>query len=180
MTTDYDSDSEDLGPSKTQRKRQMHALQELGGRLAQLNTNQLAKLPLTPKLIEALSQMRRIGQREARRRQLQYIGKLMRDIDQEALERALNALSQQSHASLRADQLAGDWRERLLAHPKSLQDFIDAYPTTEIQPLRQLLRQSLKEAEAIAQAQDQGAPTPKAKTHQKLLQWLRETIVQSQ
>ena len=176
MSTDYDIDAEDGGPSKSQRKREMHALQQLGNRLTQLSTKQLSELPLTPKLHEALFDMRRIHQREARRRQLQYIGKLMRDIDQEALMRALNALGQQSPASLRANRLAEDWRERLLADPKSLQDFIDAYPTTEIQPLRQLLRQSLKEAKIIAQAQNQGAVAPKAKTHQKLLQWLHESI----
>jgi len=180
MTTNHDIDAEDLGPSKSQRKREMHALQRLGNRLAELNTKHLSHLPLSAKLHEALSEMRRIRQREARRRQLQYIGKLMRDIDQEALERALNALGQQSHASLRANQLAEDWRDRLLAEPKSLQAFIDAYPATEIQPLRQLLRQSLKEAETIAQARDQGAPEPKAKAGQKLLQLLRETIAQSQ
>ena len=180
MTTDYDIDAEDVGPSKSQRKRDMHALQQLGNRLTQLSTKQLSELPLSPKLHEALCEMRRIRQREARRRQLQYIGKLMRDIDQDALERALNALGQQSPASLRANRLAEDWRERLLANPKSLQDLIDAYPSTEIQLLRQLLRQSLKEAEVISRARDQGVPEPQVKSSQKLLQFLRETIVQSQ
>jgi len=180
MTTDYDIDAEDLGPSKSQRKREMHALQQLGNRLAELSAKHLSQLPLTPKLQEALSDMGRIRQREARRRQLQYIGKLMRDIDQEALEHALNALGQQSQASLRANQLAEDWRERLLVEPKSLQEFIDTYPATEIQTLRQLLRQSLKETEVIAQARNQGVPEPKAKSPQKLLQLLRETIVQNQ
>lgn len=180
MNNDDDFDAEDLGPSKSQLKREMHALQKLGNRLTELNTKQLAQLPLTAKLNEALSDMHRIRQREARRRQLQYIGKLMRDIDQEALEQALNALGQQSKASLRANQLAEDWQKRLLADPKSLQAFIDAYPTTEIQPLRQLLRQSLKEAEAIARAENEGTPELRPKTRQKFLQWLRETIAQSQ
>ena len=68
-------------PSKTQRKRAMHELQALGRRLVELNSEQLAAVALPEDLREAVEQARRITRHEARRRQLQYIGRLMRAVD---------------------------------------------------------------------------------------------------
>ncbi len=86
----------DVKPSKTQRKAAMHALQDLGVRLVELEPRRLAvlasELELPDRLIEAVAQARGITAWGARKRQLQYIGRLMREVDPEPLQRALNDL----------------------------------------------------------------------------------------
>src|SRR5258708_17982188 len=76
-------------PSKTELKRVMHELQALGERLIGLNPEQLAAIVLPENLHEAVEQARRITKHEARRRQLQYIGRLMRDVDPEPIREKL-------------------------------------------------------------------------------------------
>ena len=82
---DYDAeDEQDLGPSKSELKRQMLALQELGKKLLDLTTTQIKTLKLDEELLDALAEYKRIKSHEARRRQLQRIGKLMRSRDSES------------------------------------------------------------------------------------------------
>ncbi len=78
-------------PSKTQRKKAMHELQSLGERLVALNAEQLARVELPELLREAVQEAARVKGHESRRRQMQYIGRLMRSVDPEPLERALAA-----------------------------------------------------------------------------------------
>lgn len=78
--------------SKTQRKKAMHALQSLGEALVGLSADQLERLDLPEALHEAVVEASRIRSREARRRQLQYIGRLMRDVDAERIAEALARL----------------------------------------------------------------------------------------
>jgi ribosome-associated protein len=80
-------------PSKTQLKRQMHDLQRLGERLVRLSPVQLARIELPEPLREQIELARRITAREALRRQLQYIGRLMRKADAEAIGAALADLN---------------------------------------------------------------------------------------
>jgi ribosome-associated protein len=80
-------------PSKTRLKRQMHELQQLGERLAALTPAQLARIELPEALREQIELARRITSREGLRRQLQYIGRLMRDVDADAIRLALSASS---------------------------------------------------------------------------------------
>src|ERR687895_594784 len=68
-------------PSKTQRKREMHELQALGAELTELNDEQLSSMHLPEHLMDAVLDARRMSKHEARRRQLQFIGKLMRTVD---------------------------------------------------------------------------------------------------
>ncbi len=76
-------------PSKTRRKREMHARQALGERLAGLEDDVIAQLPLDERLADALRAVRTLRSHEARRRQMQFIGRLMREVDLEALQAAL-------------------------------------------------------------------------------------------
>ena len=76
-----DEEQDDLPPSKSARKREAHALQKLGERLVNMRPDDLATLPLTEPLVEAISEARRLRSRGALGRQYQYIGKLMRDVD---------------------------------------------------------------------------------------------------
>jgi ribosome-associated protein len=94
---------DDLPPSKSSRKRAAHAAQKMGEHLVRMRQEEVACLPLTDALHTAIVEARRLRGHGALARQYQYIGKLMRDVDMEALEAALEAQSdaQKAHARLR-------------------------------------------------------------------------------
>lgn len=143
---DFEEFEDDLPKSKTQVKEEMHALQALGKRLTELNAVKLAEVPMDPGLTEAIETMHRIKSREARRRQLQYIGKLMRKADVEAIEAVLDKQKEQDHLHLRFDRMAEEWRARLLEEGKEAQSaFFDSFPGADHQQLRALIRESNKE-----------------------------------
>lgn len=143
---EFDDFDEDLPKSKTQAKREMHELQELGRQLTELGRAQLAEVPLEDDLREAIDTLHRIKSHEARRRQMQYIGKLMRGADAGAIESALAKFRERDQQHLRFDRMAEEWRKRLLEEGKAAQsDFFDRYPQADHQQLRQLIRNSQKE-----------------------------------
>lgn len=92
MSDDFDSNSTPERPSKSARKREDQQLQQLAAALLELPAAELARIPLEPALGAALEATRAITQREARRRQLQYLGKLMRNADHPAIRTALDGL----------------------------------------------------------------------------------------
>ncbi len=127
-------------PSKTQRKRAMHALQALGERLVALNSERLAQLDLPEALREAVAAARRIRSREALRRQLQFIGRLMREVDPEPIRAQLEAWSGQSRAATVAHRRIERWRERLLADDADFAAFAREQPHADLQALRTCVR----------------------------------------
>ena len=166
---DFEEFEDDLPKSKTQVKEEMHQLQALGKQLTELNAAKLAEVPMDAVLSEALATMHRIKSREARRRQLQYIGKLMRKADVEAIEAVLEKHKEQDHLHLRFDRMAEEWRERLLTQGKEAQSaFFDAYPGADHQQVRTLIREANKE---IA---NKKAPT----NQRKLFRYLRDFFMQ--
>lgn len=132
-------------PSKTRRKKDMHALQDLGAQLVELSSARLQELVLPPDLREAVLEARRITAREAHRRQLQFIGRLMRDVDPEPIREKLSAWSGQSAAENALHHAAERWREALLANPDDMTRFAAAFPGHDLQPLRTLVRGARKE-----------------------------------
>ena len=127
-------------PSKTQRKREAERLQKIGRRLAELNNDQLAALDLPTRLLTAIADYQRFPSREAKRRQLQYLGKVMRDVDTEAVEEHLAELDGESaHARYQFNQLE-HWRDELIDDPEALTRFVSTYPSVDVQQLRQLIK----------------------------------------
>lgn len=124
-------------PSKSQRKREMLALQALGESLLPLADERLDHLPLTPELIDAVRTARAIRAHEGRRRQLQYIGRLMREIDADALRAALSDETRQHRMATAVMHAAERWRERILADDRALGDWFAQYPDTResLEPL---------------------------------------------
>jgi len=115
-------------PSKTRRKREMHELQALGEALVALDATRLASLDLPGELADAIRFARTLRKHEAKRRHLQYIGRLMRDVDPGPIRAALSRL-QEAPARERARFAALErWRERILDEPGGLQAFLDAHP----------------------------------------------------
>ena len=135
-------------PSKTQRKRQMHELQDLGEQLVELNEEQLATVELPDNLRDAVLDARRIRKFEARRRQLQYIGKLMRKVDPEPIRSRLAAYKAVSTAQTARLHMLERWRLRLLEEEGALSELLAAYPHADAARLRTLIRNTLRERQA--------------------------------
>jgi ribosome-associated protein len=138
----------DERPSKTQRKKEMHDLQALGERLVVLNSGQLDAIGLPEDLRSAVAEAARITRHEARRRQMQYIGRLMRDLDAEPIREKMAAwdgVSKQQTAQLHRVER---WRERLLAEEAALAEFMREHPGADSQRLRSLIRGATAEREA--------------------------------
>ncbi|RMG56208.1 MAG: DUF615 domain-containing protein, partial [Gammaproteobacteria bacterium] len=134
--------------SKSQLKREAHALQALGEALVALPLKQLEQIPMEDSLREAVMDCRAITQRGARKRQLQYIGKLMRGIDAQPIQSALEALRARGQRETHRLHLLEQWRDRLLEEgDAALGEALEAFPAAERQPLRQLVRNARRERE---------------------------------
>lgn len=143
---DWDED-EDL-KSKTQVKREMEALQKLGEELIALPPVSRAKIPLDEELQDAIILADKLSKkREALRRHIQFIGRLMRSRDIEPIEQALAVIRNTNQAATRKFHLVEAWRDRLIAEPDSVTEFVAEYPEVDVQQLRQLIRQAKKEQE---------------------------------
>lgn len=138
--TDNQAESGDV--SKTRRKKQMTGLQKLGEELLDLNKKQLDQIDVPEPLLSALKEYQRLPNRhEAKRRQLQFIGKLMRGSDHERIRAALEKMRTPDRQEVRRGQEIESWGQRLLEGSESeVQLFLEAYPLAERQPLRQRLR----------------------------------------
>ncbi len=147
MTHPYDEfEDDDDFISKSERKRQMNALQQMGNALVDLNAEQLAGIPMTPELEKAVLEAKRIKSNEGLRRQKQYIGKLMRKADHEAIEEALNAIDEQQNRMARAFHQMEQWRDELIAGEEDvLTRFISTFTEVDRQQLRTLIRNAKTE-----------------------------------
>lgn len=134
-------------PSKTQRKRDAHDLQALGDALAELPPDRLAALDLPQALRDALDELRGIRSHEGRRRQSQYIGKLMRQVDARPLREAVAAARLGGAQDALALHRAERWRAELVAGDAALTRWAAAHPGTDLQQLRSLVRAARNDAE---------------------------------
>lgn len=119
-------------PSKSQLKRDSHALQTLGAQLIDLSDERLAKLPLGERLLDAIRLARTIRAREGLRRQIQYIGRLMREADSEAIRLAIEGDQMRHRADTALMHSAERWRERLLSDPEAAKQWLDQHPLTRV------------------------------------------------
>ena len=131
--------------SKTQQKRAMHELQQLGVELVELPEAQLAAFTLPESLGAAIVAARGMKQHGARRRQLQLIGKLMRGVDPEPIREQLAALRGQSAQAAAQQRRLEDWRVRLLEDDDALTAFAQEHPNADLQALRRAIRNARKE-----------------------------------
>ena len=136
---------DDLPPSKSQRKRDMTALQRLGARLVGLTPEQLDRLGLAEPLRDALAFAPKVTSHEGRRRHMQYIGKLMRNVDPEPILRALDDATGSSRAAVARMHQAEAWRERLLADDDALTELVAEHAELDVQQLRTLVRAARRE-----------------------------------
>ena len=168
----------DLPPSRSAKKRQSHALQELGEELTRLGPQEVRSLNLPPDLTEALDMYSRIREHEARRRQLQYIGRLMRDVDPEPLRAALDARKGRDAAATAALHLAEQWRDRLIADDDAIGEWLTQFPGTDSQQLRALARQARKDAQPDKTSISQGLAPRRGRAYREIFQLVREQMRQ--
>ena len=162
---DNDSEIEELPPSKTKRKQHMDYLQHLGMELVELSKQKLAKIELPDNLIEAIKLSQKITANGATRRQSQYIGKLMRNVDAVYIENKLHELNSDSVKSTKLLHDCEMWRERLIKEDKELDVFVNTFAVSDIGQLRGLIRLCRKE-----QAFNE------IKTYRKLFKFIRDVI----
>lgn len=158
-------EEEDILISKSQLKRESHALKAMGETLVALPASKLAKIPLPENLADAVAEAQRIKAYGGRKRQLQYIGKLMRSIDPQPIEQALDELSNESARHNARFHRLEQWRDRLVAEgDAALGELLKEFPHADRQHLRQLMRNAQAE-----QAKGQGP-----KSAREIFRYLRE------
>jgi ribosome-associated protein len=135
--------------SRTDLKRESTELQKLGEDLLTLRADLMARLALTDKLKDAVAEAKRITNFEGKRRQMQFIGKLMRLVDPTVLETVRTALTEQHSGSAQENlvlHLAETWRDRLIADDDAFGEWVTKCPNSDSQQLRALIRQARKDA----------------------------------
>lgn len=132
-------------PSKSRRKADAHALQALGAQLVALNAGQLAQIPLPETLRDAVQAAQKIRSHEGRRRQLQYIGKLMRNVDAAPIRAKIEGWQSVAVEETARLHLIERWRDRLLDDPQALAELARTQPQADLQQFRALIRNTLRE-----------------------------------
>jgi len=153
-------------PSKTQLKKQMHELQALGERLVSLNADQLDTIVLPEDLRAAVDQARRIPGRDSRRRHMQYIGRLMREVDPEPIREKLAAWDGLSGAHAAKLHEIERWRNRLLDDDAAVEELLRGRAGADSQRLRALIRNARAE---------RGTARP-PKSYRELFRLLRDIL----
>lgn len=178
LTQPPDTDEDDSTPqydrpSKSQVKREMHALTDLGKQLVDLSPERLRQLTLDEKLYEAIRLAQRTNAREGRRRQIQYVGKLMRTAvpDPDAIRRQLDVWAHGSREEARQQHRLEALRDLLLRDDDALTELLATYPVPDVQQFRATIRAARKEArqnEAL-----QSGSEPQRKHYRALFQALK-------
>lgn len=167
---------EEVGPpSKTQLKAEADEKQALGEALLTLRADLMARLDLPDKLLDALAQAKRITNFEGRRRQMQFIGKLMRPLDTEPIRAAIDEQANGSADLTLALHLAEQWRDKLIASDDMLGDWLTDYPATDSQQLRALIRQARKD---IAKPEKPGEAPRHGKAYREIFQLVKLAMSQ--
>lgn len=171
METDKSDEGFETGgrPSKSSIKREMLARQEIGEALAELPPARLKKIDLPEALAQALSDYRRFPGHEAKRRQMQFIGRLMRDIDPAPIQAVLDEIRGVSAEANARQHALERLRVRLLEDEAVLGEIAGEHPGADLQRLRQLRRNTLKE-------QEQGKPPRAFRELFRVLRALGEEI----
>ena len=171
------------GLSRTDRKKDSDDRQDLGVELLTLRTELMDRLNtqghITDLLREALAEARRITNFEGKRRQMQYVGKLMRKLSEESVAAVKDALNEQRMGSTKdtlALHLAESWRDRLMAEDTALQEWMNDYPSTDSQQLRALVRQARKDDITTKADIAKGLLPRQSRSYREIFQLIKEQL----
>jgi len=163
----------DERPSKTQLKQKSHELQTLGAALAAMADERLARIEMPDALRDAIETYRATRSHEGRRRQMQFVGKLMRTADEAALREAVAEATIGSARETLAMHEAEGWRDALIADDDAFTRFAAACPGADLQQLRSLARQARKEAPGREPAAE---PARRGRAYRDLFRALRDAL----
>lgn len=161
--------------SRTDLKRESDELQKLGEDLLTLRADLMARLDLSEKLKDAVVEAKRITNFEGKRRQMQFIGKLMRKLDATVLQDVRLALTEQHSGSAQENLVlhqAETWRDRLIANDDAAEQWIAQCPGTDTQQLRALIRQARKDAKP----EKPGEAIRHGRAYRDIFQMVREQL----
>ena len=167
--------------SKTDLKKYSDRLQQLGESLLTLRADLMQRLNLSEKLLDAVAEAKRITNFEGRRRQMQYIGKLMRGVDEDTLTAVEAALDEQSKGSAKGTlslHQAEQWSDRLIADDEALTAWMQLDPQSDVQHLRALIRQARKDAQATQAQERPGEAVRHGKAYREIFQIVKTTLNQ--
>ena len=143
--TDYLDDDEEW-VSKTQRKRECDALQQLGEELITLKNEELELIDLSDQLLAAIHEARKIRSRGALKRHKQYIGRLMRDADADTIAQQLQNIRHKDDLNNAHFKRMEKWRDRIMEEGDSaINELLEEFPNGDRQYLRQLYRNAINE-----------------------------------
>ena len=171
------------GLSRTDRKKDSDDRQDLGVELLTLRGELIERLNtqghMTDQLREALAEARRITNFEGKRRQMQYVGKLMRKLSEASVEAVKDALNEQRMGSTKDTlslHLAESWRDRLMADDSAVQAWMNAYPSTDSQQLRALVRQARKDDVTTKADIAKGLMPRQSRSYREIFQLIKEQL----
>jgi ribosome-associated protein len=143
--TESDIEIDDL-PSRSQLKRDSQELRDMGAQLVQMPNAHLDKIAMDSTLLGAIKEARRLKSNDARRRQIQYIGKLMRNMDLTEIRHSVEKLNHQSQTFRQHFAMLEQWRDRLIDEGNdAIEEFLTAFPNADRQQIRNLSRQAGRE-----------------------------------
>jgi len=145
MITDTEFEDE-LPPSKSQEKRDCDALKKLGDELVTLKQEEIDAMNLPESLVDALLTAKKIQSGSGIKRQRQYIGKIMRQIDSDEIKKHLDHIKHKHDTNTAQFRKIEQWRDRLLVDDKTaLSEIIEAHADIDRQPINHLIRQAKRE-----------------------------------
>jgi ribosome-associated protein len=155
--------------SKTRLKQASHDLQDLGQAVVDLPADRLEALPISETLLEAVREFKRTRTHEGKRRQMQYIGKLMRRADPEPIRQAVTDMQLGRAKDSLALHQAERWRAEVIANDDAATRWIAEHPQTDVQQLRSLIRNARKDASLVPEKRS-------GRAFRELFQFIREHI----
>ncbi|MCD6077429.1 MAG: hypothetical protein K0R89_1367 [Ramlibacter sp.] len=170
-------------PSRTELKKESTELQKLGEALLTLRADLMTKLDLPEQLTGALDAVKKITNFEGRRRQMQFVGKLMRQLDPQDLQAVRDALDEQHHGSAQqtlALHAAEKWRDDMIAGDEAVHDWLQAHPATDSQQLRALVRQARKDSVPTRDEVSRGEAPRRGRAYRDIFQMVREQLEQEE
>jgi ribosome-associated protein len=161
---------DDRPPSKSMLKRAMHELQDLGEQLLAMPDARLKAIDMPERLRDALDDYKRTRSFEGKRRQLQYIGKVLRSVEAEPLREAVAAFQLGHAQNALALHQAERWRADLIREDKDmLTQWVAEFPDTDLQQLRALIRNARKDAAAAPEQRN-------GRAYRELFQYIKKAL----
>lgn len=170
LVTEPIASGADEPPSKTARKKQAQALQDLGLALSRLPDEQRRAVSMPDDLREAIEGYLKTRSHEGRRRQLQFVGKLLRRVDPAPLVEAVERFHSGRSADAERLHTIERWRDALIADDEAITRWVAAHPETDVQQLRSLIR--IARADGAGQDAEQRQP----KSYRQLFRLIRRAL----